>query len=70
MTPIGSVQTEKGEPMGSYKYYIEVDGETLAWGMTLECATILIKAMMETYWREVGLKIVIGRDDMAIKAAD
>ena len=56
--------------MGSYKYYIEVDGETLAWGMTLECATILIKAMMETYWREVGLKIVIGRDDMAIKAAD
>ena len=49
--------------MGTSKYYIEVGGETIARCMTLECATILIKAMMETYWRDAGLRILIGREE-------
>lgn len=54
--------------MGANKYYIKIDRDIVARYMTLECATILIKAMMETYWRDASLIISIGREDEQISA--
>ena len=48
------------------KFYIQIGMDKVARDMTLECATLLIKAMFESYWRERGLAILIGQEDKAI----
>ena len=43
--------------MEEIKYFVEVDGNTVAKDMTLKDATIFIRALFEEYWNDRNAQI-------------
>ena len=56
--------TEKGEKMNESKYSVAIDGTTVAQGMNLETALILVKGLFETYYAEPKISICIEVEDV------
>lgn len=49
--------------MEEVRYFVEVDGQTVAKDMSLKDATIFIAALFEEYWNDKKLFISIRRMD-------
>lgn len=49
--------------MEEIKYFVEVDGNTVAKDMTLKDATILVRALFEEYYNDKSMLVSIRRID-------
>ena len=49
--------------MEEIRYFVEVDGNTVAKDMTLKDATIFVRALFEEYWNDKKLFVSIRRMD-------
>jgi len=49
--------------MSEIRYFVEVDGNVVAKGMTLKDATIFVRALFEEYWNDKKLLVSVRRMD-------
>lgn len=47
-------------------YYVEVDGEVVARGLSLKIATILIRALFEEYWNDKQMVVSVKKEDLGL----
>ena len=52
--------------MEEIKFFVEVDGNTVAKDMTLKDATILVRALFEEYYNDKSMLVSIRRMDWDI----
>ena len=51
--------------MNEITYRVIIDGVTIATGMSIEHATILLKALFLEYYNEPAMAVAIAREDRA-----
>lgn len=49
--------------MDEVRFFVEVDGNTVAKDMTLKDATIFVRALFEEYWNDKKLLVSVRRMD-------